>query len=150
MIALASPADPRVLALMNAQQAELTAIYKGSWTEPFNPAVLTGEGCVLLVDDEGGELVACAALKRWDDGRSAEVKRMYTAPAWRGQGRGKALLAALVERGRALGYDRLVLETGALQPAAILIYERAGFTRIPNFGHYEGIEDSWCYALKLT
>ncbi len=136
---------------MTAQQVELRGIYQGAddRTEPFDPATLSGDGCVLLVDDEAGELVACAALKRWDDGRTAEIKRMYTLPPWRGQGRGKALLEALVARGRALGYTRLVLETGNLQPAAIAIYERAGFQRTPNFGYYEGIPTSWCYALSL-
>lgn len=109
MIALASPNDPRVIRLMNAQQDELRAIYEddATRTEPFDPSVLRGDGCVLLADEREGELVACGALKRWEDGRTAEIKRMYTAPAWRGRGLGEALLDALIARGRALGYERL-------------------------------------------
>ncbi|MDB4943723.1 MAG: putative acyltransferase [Labilithrix sp.] len=149
MIGPGSPRDPRVIALMDAQQTEICGVYENNVTEPFDPAVLEGEGCVLLVDVEGGELVACAALKRWDDGATAEVKRMYTAPAERGKGRAARLLEALVTEGRRLGYARIVLETGDLLKEAIALYERAGFVRIPNYGFYEGIEQSYCFELPL-
>ncbi|MBZ9750006.1 GNAT family N-acetyltransferase [Deinococcus sp. HMF7604] len=144
------PTDPRVQALMNAQQRELRALYQDTdeRTEPFDPMTLTGEGCVLLAAEEEGELVACGALKRWD-AESAEVKRMYTVPDARGRGIGRALLEELQARGQAEGYARLVLETGDQQAAALALYERAGFRRIPNFGYYEGIENSLCFALPL-
>ena len=44
---------------------------------------------------------------------------------------------------------RLVLETGDQQPDAIRFYEREGFTRIPNFGHYVDSELSLCYERVL-
>ncbi|WP_235693112.1 GNAT family N-acetyltransferase [Deinococcus aquaedulcis] len=144
------PTDLRVQALMNAQQRELRELYQDTdeRTEPFDPLTLSGEGCVLLAAEEKGELLACGALKRWDEA-SAEVKRMYTVPAARGRGVGRALLDELIARGRAAGYARLVLETGDQQAAALALYERAGFRRIPNFGYYEGIDNSLCYELPL-
>lgn len=146
-----APTDTRAAALMTAQQRELRALYGDTdeRTEPFSPTMLAGEGSVLLGVEEGGELLACGALKRWDAG-TAEIKRMYTVPEARGRGLGKAVLLGLMGRGRALGYARLVLETGDLQEAAIRLYEAQDFTRIPNFGHYEGIENSLCYALELS
>lgn len=143
--------DARVIALMDAQEAELTALYDGDPTqsEPFDPRTLAGEGSVLLAVQHGPELIACGALRRWD-AHTAEVKRMYTVPQARGQGRARRVLNALISRGRALGYARLVLETGDRQPDAIALYERAGFTRIPNFGYYAGIESSVCYELPLV
>jgi putative acetyltransferase len=150
----ASPADPRAVALMNAQQQELRALYQDTdeRTEPFDPAILSGEGSVLLVwteDHDGlGELLACGALKRWDSG-SAEVKRMYTRPEARGRGLGREVLNGLILQGRQLGYERLLLETGDLQAEAIRLYETAGFTRIPNFGYYVGIDNSLCFELRL-
>ncbi|BDP41568.1 hypothetical protein DAETH_15370 [Deinococcus aetherius] len=144
------PADRRVIDLMKAQQRELRALYNDTdeRTEPFDPATLSGEGCVLLAVEEGGELLACGALKRIE-ADTAEVKRMYTVPDARGRGLGRQVLAALIERGRALGFGRLVLETGDLQAEAIHLYESAGFTRIPNYGYYVGIENSLCYELPL-
>ncbi|PNY81610.1 GNAT family N-acetyltransferase [Deinococcus koreensis] len=144
------PTDPRVISLMNAQQRELRELYQDTdeRTEPFDPAILSGEGCVLLAVQEGAELLACGAIKRLDQ-TSAEVKRMYTVPAARGRGLGRQILNELIERGRAQGYERLVLETGDLQAEAVALYERSGFTRIPNFGYYVGIENSQCYELPL-
>ncbi|WP_230283928.1 GNAT family N-acetyltransferase [Deinococcus sp. 23YEL01] len=149
----AAPDDPRVAGLMNAQQRELRALYQDTdeRTEPFNPMVLTGPGCVLLAarrGDDRAPLLACGALKRWD-AQSAEVKRMYTLPQVRGQGLARALLEELIVRGRREGYARLVLETGDQQEAALALYTRAGFRRIPNFGYYEGVENSLCFELPL-
>lgn len=146
----ASPDDPRVASLMQAQQRELRALYNDTdeRTEPFDPATLAGEGSALVVVEEEGALLACGALKRIGPD-AAEVKRMYTVPGARGRGLGRQILGALIERGRALGYARLVLETGDLQAEALALYESAGFTRIPNYGYYVGMDNSLCYGLTL-
>ncbi|GAA5533448.1 GNAT family N-acetyltransferase [Deinococcus aluminii] len=145
-----SPDHPHVIDLMNAQQRELRALYQDTdeRTEPFDPAILSGEGGALLAVEEGGVLLACGALKRIGPD-TAEVKRMYTLPEARGRGLGRQILTALIERGRALGFRRLVLETGELQAEAIHLYESAGFRRIPNYGYYVGVEGSLCYELPL-
>ena len=147
---VAQPSDSRAVALMNAQQRELRLRYQDTdeRTEPFDPGVLEGDGCVLVVWEEGGELLACGAIKRLD-AQSAEIKRMYTRPEARGRGLGRALLLELIARGRNLRYIRLVLETGDQQAEAIRLYESAGFTRIPNFGYYIGTLNSLCYELPL-
>lgn len=145
-----SPTDSRAADLMTAQQRELRALYRDTdaRTEPFDPATLAGEGSALLALEEAGALLACGALKRLGPG-TAEIKRMYTVPEARGRGLGRQILEGLIERGRALGYARLVLETGDLQAGAIRLYEAVGFTRIPNYGYYADIEGSRCYALPL-
>jgi hypothetical protein len=43
----------------------------------------------------------------------------------------------------------LKLETGTEQPDAMAFYERHGYRRIPNFGHYAGSELSVCYERAL-
>ncbi|GBF05950.1 N-acetyltransferase GCN5 [Deinococcus aerius] len=145
-----APSDPRVIDLMNAQQRELRALYQDTdeRTEPFDPAILSGEGSALVAVEEDGRLLACGALKRIEED-TAEVKRMYTLPEARGRGLGRQILNGLIERGRSLGFRRLVLETGDLQAEAIGLYESAGFRRIPNYGYYVGIENSLCYELPL-
>lgn len=52
---------------------------------------------------------------------------MWVAPDARGAGLGDALVAAVVEWSRDAGYDRLVLEVGDENAAAIALYERHGF-----------------------
>ncbi len=147
----ALPTDQRVIDLMNAQQRELRRIYQDTdeRTEPFDPAILSGDGCVLLAFEENGALLSCGAIKRLNE-TEAEVKRMFTVPDARGRGLAKQLLGLLIQHGQAAGYQRLVLETGDLQPEAIALYEKTGFTRIENFGYYVGIENSLCYELLLT
>jgi GNAT superfamily N-acetyltransferase len=68
-----------------------------------------------------------------------ELKRMYVRPHFRGLGFGKLLLDHLAGYGRTHGVALLRLETGIHQPAAINLYERMWFQRIPPFGSY--VED---------
>ena len=83
---------------------------------------------LFVARDEGGRAVGIGALRR-EDGRLAEVKRMYTLPEVRGQRVGRALLDSIVALAEHEGIDRLVLETGDRHPEAWRLYERAGFTR---------------------
>ena len=79
--------------------------------------------------------IGCGAVRRVD-ANAAEVKRMYVAPAARGNGVGRQILGAIEAVARQLGVNRLVLETGTRQPEAIALYSRAGFAEIPLFGEY--------------
>ena len=65
----------------------------------------------------GGRAVGCGAVALFDD--YAEVKRMYTREAARGQGVGRALLARLEREARDAAKPVLRLETGTLQAVAI-------------------------------
>ena len=72
-------------------------------------------------------------------GTYAEIKRMYTREAVRGQGVAKTLLARLEREARDAGTPVLRLETGTYQDAAIGLYERCGFRRCAAFGHYASL-----------
>jgi GNAT superfamily N-acetyltransferase len=65
-----------------------------------------------------------------------EIKRMYVRPRWRGQGLATLILRHLAEHACAHGVGRLRLETGVHQHAAIRLYERMSFYRIPPYGEY--------------
>jgi GNAT superfamily N-acetyltransferase len=73
--------------------------------------------------------VACGGLRRLDD-RTAEVKRMYVRPAHRRQGHARRLLAELERAAKELGYARVRLDTGPLQPEAAALYASAGYHAI--------------------
>jgi GNAT superfamily N-acetyltransferase len=74
---------------------------------------------------------------------------MYVILEERGSGVGRALLTALEAEARALGFARLVLETGTRQIAALALYRRAGFADITPFGEYLGSPLSVCLAKDL-
>ena len=61
---------------------------------------------------------------------------MYVRPQFRGLGFAKLMLGHLADYARNQGVRLLRLETGIHQHAAIGLYERMGFRRIPPFAEY--------------
>ncbi len=83
---------------------------------------------VFIARDETGRALGMGALKVHDQ-QLGEVKRMFTDPAVRGTGAGRALLRVIEREAGQKGLKRLVLETGAtagFEPAW-RVYERAGY-----------------------
>jgi ribosomal protein S18 acetylase RimI-like enzyme len=74
---------------------------------------------------------------------------MYVRPAFRGRGYGRLMLDHLANFARSRGVGLLRLETGIHQAAAIALYERAGFRRIPPFGPYTDDPVSRCYEMRI-
>lgn len=95
-----------------------------------------------------GEPVGCGAIKAYDD-TTAEVKRMFVLEQQRGQGIASLVLAELEQWAAALGYTSCILETGTKQPEAIALYRKCGYTVIPNYGQYAGVENSVCMHKKV-
>ncbi len=98
-------------------------------------SLLAGDVLFLVARDVEGRAAGCAALV--NRGGYGEVKRMFVDPARRGGGTGRELLDHLVMFARMSGLSVLKLETGIHQPAAIALYERAGFTCCAPFGEYQ-------------
>lgn len=90
----------------------------------------------------------CGAFKPYDH-QKAEIKRMYVHPEFRGNGIGVEILKELELWASDSGYAACILETGKKQPEAIRLYEKAGYTIIPNYGQYENIENSVCMLKML-
>jgi len=140
--------DPASEALRVAQQAEIAVRYGVPDSEP-GPKPTAGDITVFLVAFDGEQAVGCGGLRRLDDAHG-EIKRMYVIPERRGTGVSTTILSALEGEARSRGWSRLVLETGDRQPDAIRLYEREGYTRIPNFGYYADSELSICYEKVLA
>lgn len=83
------------------------------------------QGAFLLARSDGAA-AACGAIQRIDD-ETAEIKRMWVDPDWRGLGLGLRMLAALEARIGELGYGRVLLDTNATLTEAIRMYESAGY-----------------------
>jgi putative acetyltransferase len=140
--------DPAGASLRAAQRAEIETRYGTPDSEP-GPAPTAADITVFLIAFDGQEAIACGGLRQLDDSHG-EVKRMFVLPARRGTGVSTGILRALEADARTRGWNRLVLETGDRQPDAVRFYEREGYQRIPNFGHYAGHAASLCYGISLN
>jgi GNAT superfamily N-acetyltransferase len=90
--------------------------------------ILAGGGAIAMAEIGGVAVGTCALIKR--DGETWEVAKMGVAPAHRGAGIGAALMAAMIEAGRALGAQRLYIETNSALAPAIGLYEKFGFRHL--------------------
>ncbi|MDZ4044363.1 MAG: GNAT family N-acetyltransferase [Rhodoglobus sp.] len=82
-------------------------------------------------------------------GRQLLPPRHLRARGARGRGLAGALLRAVEDRAREQGCTLARLETGPKSVAAIALYEKHGYRRIPNFGQYEGDPHSYCMEKAL-
>ena len=126
--------DPVAQALVAAMIAEVGDLYDrrlGPITEA-RPEELSPPHGGFVVLEEGGRAIAGGGVRRLDD-RTCEIKRMYVAPKARGRGAGTALLAALEALARDLGDAVARLDTGARQPGAQRMYERAGYAAVADY-----------------
>lgn len=82
-------------------------------------------GCLLLAWVDG---TAAGTVALRDNGAgTCEMKRMFVAPEFQGQGIGRALVNQLLQEAHQLGYVRMRLETGPRQRAAQNLYRQLGF-----------------------
>ena len=139
---------PDSVALRTAQRVDLDARYGGPESEPGPHPTAADITVFFVAYTDEGEPVGCGALRQLDD-EHGEIKRMFVKPASRGSGAATAVLSRLEEFARQAHWQRLVLETGVLQPEAIRFYEREGYHRIPAFGYYVDSPISLCYEKTL-
>lgn len=102
---------------------------------------------VALVYD-GGNAVGCGALRSYSDAE-IEVKRVFLREDYRGRNIGGMLFKNLVGKAEELGFRRMILETGLFLEASVRLYRRFGFERIPNYGAYEKMEESYCMGREI-
>lgn len=146
--------DPRITALRALKDAELEPRYeelaRRTGNAPrFEPDIDPQTVRVALVALVGGEVAGSALLRELPE--RLEVKRLIVLPEFRGRGVARALMARLESEALARGATRLWLHTGILQPDAIRLYERSGWTRLPEpFAPYTNDGVSLCYTKELT
>jgi putative acetyltransferase len=131
-----SPKQADIIAMLEQLDAYFGALYPAESNHLMDVDSLMQPNVVFLVArDASGRAAGCGAYV--ERGGYGEVKRMYVDPAFRGQGLGGQLLAAIIARATAAGLPSLKLETGISQPEAIGLYLRDGFTYCAPFGDYQ-------------
>ena len=103
----------------------------------------------VIVYYEDKKAVACGAFKYFDD-YSVEIKRMYVLTEYRRKGIAGTVLKNLEDWARESNFKFAVLETGLKQSEAISLYKRSGYSVIPNYGQYIGVENSVCMKKNLS
>lgn len=80
----------------------------------------------LLLAQEAGAVLGCAALRRVDES-TCEMKRVYVRPAARGRNLGRLLVEAILREAKLAGYARICLDVLPEFTAAQQLYAAMGF-----------------------
>ncbi len=133
--------------LIDALCREMAERY-GTPPSPFSPTEGAVPKSAFRVAWLGDQAVGCGALRPLE-GNTAEIKRMYVAPAGRRRGIARRILLELEGCAQEFGYRTIRLETGVRQPEAQALYEAMGYGRIPAFGTYAGNPTSVCFEKEV-
>ena len=102
----------------------------------------------VVVAYEEGAAVGCGAFKPYE-GKTVEIKRMYSSPDHRGRGIAAAVLTELERWAAEEGYTAAILETGTRQVEAMRFYPRRGYVETARYGQYTDMENSHCFRKFL-
>ena len=102
----------------------------------------------VIVYYENDIAVGCGAFREKEND-TVEIKRMFVNPDYRKRGIAAAILKELENWAAELNYTYTILETGKKQPEAISLYQKSGYTIIPNYPPYEEMDNSVCMKKTL-
>lgn len=147
-VAIESPRQPEIERLLAVSDAYAAAIYPPDSCSLLDVSELEAPGVTVFVARVDGEALGMAALVFGPEPHP-ELKRLVVDDRARGKGLAGQLLTAIEAHARDAGATVIQLETGPLSAAALALYEKHGYARIPNFGPYVGDEFSVCMAKML-
>ena len=142
------PDTPDATALIAELEAHLEPLYPRESRHGYAVEKLIAEAVAFFLIRDDGAPAGCGGIKLFGT-EYGEIKRMYVRPQFRGLGFGMLMLDHLADHARGQGVGILRLETGVHQHAAIGLYERMGFQRIPPFGEYRDDPLSRCYEKRI-
>jgi GNAT superfamily N-acetyltransferase len=112
-------------------------IEKHFWMEPIDTAVLQHpeehilkHGGVILMIQYNREIAGTAALKFVEPG-VYEFTKMAVDKKFRGNGLGRALAEASIQKAKGLGAHSIILYSNRILENAIALYRKLGFVELP-------------------
>jgi putative acetyltransferase len=142
------PDTPDATALISELETHLSKHYPQESRHGYSVDKLLAEGVAFFVIRNHGAAVGCGGIQLFGK-EYGELKRMFVKPESRGLGYAKLMLDHLENHARSHGISVIRLETGTHQSAAIKLYERSGYRRIPPFADYREDPLSRCYEKRL-
>jgi putative acetyltransferase len=129
------PAQPDVVELLRHGEAFSASLYppESNHHLPLD-ALQRAEVRFFVARDAKGKALATGAVVLHDNW--AEIKRMWVDEAARGRGIARQILNVLMAEAGDAGVEKLRLETGVANHAAVALYEQAGFKRREPFADY--------------
>jgi putative acetyltransferase len=129
------PAQPDVVELLRHGEAFSASLYppENNHHLPLD-ALRRTEVRFFVARDTEGKALATGAVVLHDNW--AEIKRMWVEEAARGRGIARQILNVLMAEAGGAGVERLRLETGVANQAALALYEKTGFKRREPFADY--------------
>ena len=107
---------------------------------------------VLVAVGPGRDVVGWGSLNAFNPRRAyhhvADFS-LYVDRSWRGKGVGRRLLAALMERARALEYHKLVLSAFPFNEAGMQVYRRAGFREVGVYREQGRLDGRWVDTIVM-
>jgi DNA-binding MarR family transcriptional regulator/GNAT superfamily N-acetyltransferase len=126
------PSDPLARVCLRSYLTEIESRFGTHFDSGGGDEQLVPPHGLLLVAVLQGEPVGCGGLKNHDDG-VPEIKRLWTAPAARGMGIGRRLLADLEQAAKATGATAVRLDTNRTLTEAMALYRSSGYHEIPRY-----------------
>jgi len=131
------PDSPEVQALIAASDAYYVDLYPAESNHLETSEDLKKPNVILLGCRIDGELVASGAAKVLEDeGRYAEIKRVFVLDRHRGKGLSSEIMHYLETELQNRDISLFRLETGVKQPEALGLYRKLGYRERGPFGSY--------------
>jgi GNAT superfamily N-acetyltransferase len=136
VIETADPDDETAQYCLAEYYAEVNARFANGFdvaqSVPPSRASLVAPLGTFLVAMSDGLPLGCVCVVG-DGGATAEIKRLWVAPAARGLGLGRRLMEQAEDAARTLGIHTLRLDTNEALTEARALYERSGWVQIPRY-----------------
>ena len=140
----ATPAD--LDAIMAIEDASFPS---DAWSSESMAAELATPYSHYLVDEEDGAVIGYAGLRSIRGNADADIQTIALAEARRGEGRGRAMLRALLAEASARGAREVFLEVRADNPSAEGLYRSEGFEEIGRRPRYYQPDDIDAIVMKV-
>ena len=132
------PDAPDVQELIRASDDFYVDLYPAESTHLESQDDLKRDNVLFVGGRIDGVLAASGAAKiMYDDGKYAEIKRVFVCDSFRGQGLSLQIMHYLESELQRRGISTFRLETGIKQPEALGLYRKLGYVDREPFGTYK-------------